>query len=735
MRHRALGSRPPRAAILAGLLALLLLVPELLPDASAQPRPRPRRASCAREEVPQEIIGSPKTGVAIAKILTGIVVYEKSLLSGNPRLVNHRYGGALIAEPNGERFGLFEGGDFYLYRFDGYQRLADHAAKPLRDVSFVESRWIPGSDEVVHYGTHEKKSFLQGLLDQEGRKTPVIARLDVVTGKASTVPLKLGGKPGAAAFDARGTRLALGFEDGHVEVLSTADGRPLASYRPHTQAVGALAFHPSRDLLASAGGDARFVLYDLAGQRVERRAAGVEVPRFMQIVEGGTLLVIASMDAIALVDLEGRRLETVVAPSGQSFYTFFVLDPLGTVLTTGGEAICAAAFDKWGKRPSIPLGPEQQREVAVLDLARKQQHREALALADQAVKEFPQSANVRGLHAWVYLEHVKDPQAALRYAQAQKADFPRHPGGYYWAARAYETLEDWPRCAAELEQFSRIQRIKDHGYRMARCYFQAGLPDRALAALPEPQALTEDDPDIEGWRVWLKGQVAKRPVFLQGQPALRAQATAADPGRRLVLLVKCGLLGVPECAGLVDEAAKAGGVVARAAARVRSRLVLEPRFSTDRPAPKPGADRPAVPTATALGEIWALLDGLASEPAVPPIGGRFLDATLARTAPGPAPTMEIRVSEGGDRVSFGGDWITPAGTLDTSFEPGSYFGAIYVKRGAVYLLSVNFKADSVVSLQEYRPSGRDLTVTVRGWTDLGDVFAVDRRSTAYRRVD
>lgn len=736
MRHPALGSRLPWAAslVLAGLLGLVLV-----PDGSAQPRPRPRRASCAAEQVPQEIIGSPQTGVAIAKVLTGIVVYEKSLHSGNPRLVDHRYGGALTAEPNGERFGLFEGGDFYLYRFDGYRRLADHGAKPLRNVGFVESRWIEGTDEVVHYGVHVKKSFLQSLLDQEGEKTPVIARLDVVTGKASTLPLKLAGKPGPAAFDTRGTRLALGFEDGHVEVFSTADGRRLASYRPHDQAVGALAFHPDRELLASAGGDARFVLYDLAGQRVERRAAGPEVPRFMQFVEGGTLLVIANMDAIALYDLQGRRLETVVVPGGQSFYTFFVLDPLGTVLTTGGEGICAAVFEKWGKRPPIPLSPEQQRQVTVLELGRKGQHREALALADQAVREFPRSGNIRGLHAWVHLEFLKDPPTALRYAQAHKRDFPQHPGGYYWAARAYETLGDWARCADELAQYSRIDRLKDHGYRMARCYFHAGQPEKALGALPDPQALGEDDPDIEGWRVWLKGQVAKRPLFLQAQPALRAQAMAADPGQRLVLLVKCGLLALPECAELIDEAAKAGGLVARAAARVRSRLILDPRFPTDRPAPKPGSDAQAVPTATALAEIWGLLDALASESTVPPIGGRFMDestAALAKTAPAFAKPMEIRVSEGGDRVSFGGDWITPAGTLDTTFEPGNYFGATFVKRGALYLLSVSFEADiGVVSLQEYRPNGRDLTITVSSWTDLGDVFALDRRTVPYRRVD
>jgi WD40 repeat protein len=80
------------------------------------------------------------------------------------------------------------------------------------------------------------------------------------------------------AWDAAGRHLAVGDAAGTLTCFDAATGDPLWETQAHDGGVLALATHPSRPLLASAGADGRACLRELCGARVDAQDAQAERP-------------------------------------------------------------------------------------------------------------------------------------------------------------------------------------------------------------------------------------------------------------------------------------------------------------------------------------------------------------------------------------------------------------------------------------------------------------------------
>jgi len=725
-------------------LILFHLSPPSAGAASAQ-RSR-RQASCANADSADDIIASAATGAVIAMHLDHVSVYEESLWQPRSDILKFRYTYRLVAEPSGERFALIEGANVYLYRFEGYQRLAKSKVKGIGRVRLGPWRWIAGTDEVVFTGARVVK---KGVFGMEDKLAPAIIRLNVATGEMSVVSVGNQTVSRSRAIDPQGRRVAHGFDSGEIEILSATDGSKLASYRVHEGTVGALAFHPTRDLLASSGWDGRVVFFDLAQQKEDSRFRAGMSASFLQFAKRGEKLLLGDLNQLSLYDLQGNALETVYAGVNRSFYSFFYSDGLGRVLTSSSEWICELGFDAWAKPlERADLSSEQQRILEVRDLRKEKRTEEALALVDEIIEEFPESGNVRNLYSSIYLLDLEEPERALEAALDQKRDLPRHPGGYYWAGRAYEAMGRYAECGDVLAEYSGVNKASADVVRETNCYFRAGQLDKAVAALERRQALSHDPSragysfeDLAGWYLWLQSRIAKQELFRQLEAQLRAQVAHPDAQKRLTAMVKCRILSVPECVELLEEAGRAGdGELLDIAGKTQAALDVEPHFKEARKAPDislPGQQ--AIPMAQGLAEVWHILDSLPSSAELPPLGGRFLSEQMLaaqKINPSLVQPLEIKVDDSG-QFSFGAAaWVSPDGAIDTSYDPGNYFSATYVHEGALCLLSLNFEnTGAVISVQEYRPDGQDLRWSATNWTEYGGELYRSRNEMRYRRVD
>jgi len=299
------------------------------------------------------VVASSSTGAVVGSgFARGVVVYLRGLSKADPDLVPiGLYAGIVLAEPSGERFAVREGKNLHLYSFSGFKRLAKSSAKVLKDQSVYAWHWIDGTDDVVFFSALVK----EGMFGMSEKRTPHLLRINVATGAGTAMPLDLPKDPLSAAFDAKGERVALGFGDGHVEVRGTSDGKTIASYTGHDSPWNSLglAFHPTRNLLASSDGS-RLITFDLekkAPQAVHKTQTGAKL---LQFVAGGQFLIGGDTSTLALLDLQGRILES--ARTEETYEDFYVADSLRKVFTTGGDLVCWRTFERWEKTPVVAGG-------------------------------------------------------------------------------------------------------------------------------------------------------------------------------------------------------------------------------------------------------------------------------------------------------------------------------------------------------------------------------------------
>ncbi|MGH9368742.1 MAG: hypothetical protein ACRD3M_13830, partial [Thermoanaerobaculia bacterium] len=131
----------------------------------------------------------------------------------------------------------------------------------------------------------------------------------------------------------------------------------------------------------------------------------------------------------------------------------------------------------------------REAEQRVHELRKEKRYKEALAYLDLAVKESPDSGNLRGLYCWIYLDDLKEPKSALDQALRLKQDLPKHRGGYYWSARAYEALGEYGECVATLDDFHPYGGDFDRDNVKASCYYKNGQLPEAIGALPDEERL------------------------------------------------------------------------------------------------------------------------------------------------------------------------------------------------------------------------------------------------------
>jgi WD40 repeat protein/DNA-binding SARP family transcriptional activator len=141
--------------------------------------------------------------------------------------------------------------------------------------------------------------------------------------------------PMAAALSPDGQMVALGAEDGTVQLLDLATGRFRAMAGRHESPIGGVAFSADGTMLATGGGDRRVIVRDVASGQVRETFQGGE-GRFAWLrfsPDGRTLYAAATRSVIAW-DLEGAgRLGRPFSVPGPSDLAMAV-SPDGSVIAT-----------------------------------------------------------------------------------------------------------------------------------------------------------------------------------------------------------------------------------------------------------------------------------------------------------------------------------------------------------------------------------------------------------------
>ncbi len=401
---------------------------------------------------------------------------------------------------------------------------------------------------------------------------------------------------------------------------------------------------------------------------------------------------------------------------------------IGTVAVLGPRA------------PAATDDTEREAEDRVHELRKEKRYKEALAYLDLAVKENPKSGNLRRLYCWIYLTDLKDPRTALDYALRLKKELPDHPGGYYWAARSYEAFAEYGKCVEALEDFGPHGKDFVRDNLKAGCYYKNRQYEEALASLPDEEKLGDNYTKYEGWSLWLKGQMARRKIFTQQKERLKAQAIARGRRDRAIALIKLGMLGLPECADLVEAAGPAeGGALKTVADSLKRELLAEPLFYKEKPRPGVPDDAKGVPVAQAFEQMWKELDAVPRPGQIPTITGKYMTKEMiemAKKYPSFAQPMKIEVNETRNQFSLGAGWMTVDGEVDTSFEPGRWFTIRSVSEDAVFVISVGLQDKSTAySSMAYRLNGKNIALETRSWMDMGDEFYLKENITPYLHVE
>jgi len=159
---------------------------------------------------------------------------------------------------------------------------------------------------------------------------------------------KLPQRPESMDFSADGRRLAIGGQRGMLQVRSVPDGRLLWE-RTLRGNVDAVAFHPSRPLLASAGGDAVIRIWDAETGELHRRLEGHTARIWaLKFHPGGTRLVSGSHDATVRIWDPDSGLEKLRLTGHENYIYHLDFSPDGTALATG-SGDCTVRI--WSTRP------------------------------------------------------------------------------------------------------------------------------------------------------------------------------------------------------------------------------------------------------------------------------------------------------------------------------------------------------------------------------------------------
>jgi WD40 repeat protein/DNA-binding SARP family transcriptional activator len=141
--------------------------------------------------------------------------------------------------------------------------------------------------------------------------------------------------PMAAALSPDGRMVALGAEDGTVQLLDLATGRFRGMAGRHESPIGGVAFSADGTMLASGGGDRRVIVRDVASGQVRETFQGGE-GRFagLRFIPDGRMLYAAATRIVIAWDLEGAgRLGRPFSVSGPTGITMAV-SPDGSLIAT-----------------------------------------------------------------------------------------------------------------------------------------------------------------------------------------------------------------------------------------------------------------------------------------------------------------------------------------------------------------------------------------------------------------
>ena len=125
-------------------------------------------------------------------------------------------------------------------------------------------------EDVVAYGGELGVARTYRISDNQGRTA---ANNDVNLRKEFE---RLPGPVHAVAYSADGKLLAIGGAGPEVRVHNSADGKRVAALKGHEGAIFALAFHPSTNLVSTAGFDGKVRIYET--EKGELKHAFIPVP-------------------------------------------------------------------------------------------------------------------------------------------------------------------------------------------------------------------------------------------------------------------------------------------------------------------------------------------------------------------------------------------------------------------------------------------------------------------------
>ena len=315
--------------------------------AMAAPAMAVTTGGCGSAAGGRDILVNPLTGDVGTVGMQGVAIRDWSISMMDRKRIRIFYADEAFASPAGDRFVVREGRSLHVFDFNSYRRLAKHWVNALDDLFVTRWHWIEGSDEALAIGVIVRKwPFDMGVRSAK----PALVRVNLSTGAESLIALDMP-EPLAAAFNRDGSRLAVCFAGGRVEIRSTADGKVVGSHALHKETpwnTMSLSFHPDGRLLGSCNGS-ELVLYDLEKGQPIKRIEGVEGGKFLRFVLGGRYLIAGDTTGIGFYSISGRRLEHWTAPEGDVILRLHVSEALRKVFTLGSGLACWHTFLTWHK--------------------------------------------------------------------------------------------------------------------------------------------------------------------------------------------------------------------------------------------------------------------------------------------------------------------------------------------------------------------------------------------------
>ncbi|MCI0416542.1 tetratricopeptide repeat protein [bacterium] len=373
-------------------------------------------------------------------------------------------------------------------------------------------------------------------------------------------------------------------------------------------------------------------------------------------------------------------------------------------------------------------------------LRKNKKYEEALQQSVELASKFPNSGNIRNLTSDIYLNDLQEPERALESALRTKQELPRHPGGYYWAAKAYDRLEKYEECVTVLDQLVQFENWYGYFRDLANCYYKNGQYTEALAALgrvatSSPQAWEQ----MAGWQVWLQGQMEKKKIFGLHQNELNNQVRSKDSQQLAVALIKLGSLEVPETMPLLDQLAR-DLTLSPALNKLKAAIILHADFKKKWEAPSSGSEGQRIPAQDALQAIWQRFESIPQGVRPPPLlSGKYMMESMveyAKANPSYATPLSIEFNEEGDALSFGIGTVPVDGKLIPSDSDPYFISALFVSEKMLH----NATADLRPGLKSYtftlyKMAGKDLVISSDHWADRGEFFYRTTAETKYVRIE